>query len=550
MSEEHPVTANEPAENIETQKSGAKGGLSHKMPSLFRNYISYAGAAISVASLMCIGFLFLLELTNGHEQPYLGIFTFIVFPAILIFGLCLIFGGMILERRRRRHRAPTAIRPFPVLDLNNTRQRRTALILLISGFLFLFMSVFGSYRVFEFSESVVFCGQTCHVMNPEFVAYNHSPHAKVRCVECHVGGGADHYVKAKLNGVHQLYAITFHTYQKPIPTPVERLRPANETCGACHWSEKFHGDVLRVFNHYGYDEKNSLRQVRMVVKVGGGNPETGKASGIHWHMNLANEITYISTDEHRQNIPWVRMKDASGNVTEYAVKDFTMPPDQVEQSAKRRMDCIDCHNRPAHRYLPPDKAVDDSLTANKLDATLPFIKMKAIEVLTKQYNSTDEAVQNISAVLNDYYQTNYADIYSTKKDSVSNSIAEVQRIYQANFFPEMKTDWTSHNDNIGHFKVQGCFRCHDNQHISKEGKVIRNECSICHTTVDQTQKGVTTAAINGAFVHPVNRGDKGDWQCAACHKSDRPFVHPLNLGDISRFECAECHKGQSLRMKL
>ncbi|MCB1024423.1 MAG: NapC/NirT family cytochrome c, partial [Acidobacteria bacterium] len=205
-----------------------------------------------------IVFLFMLEISSGHEQPYLGIFTFIIFPSVLIFGLFLIIAGMIIERRRRRRRAPTVIKPFPVLDLNNARQRRTLLVLLVSGFLFLFMSAFGTYRVYEFSESVVFCGQTCHVMNPEFTAYNASPHAKIRCVECHVGGGADYYVKAKLNGVHQLYAVTFHTYQKPIPTPVENLRPANETCGACHWSEKFYGEQLRVFNHYGYDEKNSL----------------------------------------------------------------------------------------------------------------------------------------------------------------------------------------------------------------------------------------------------------------------------------------------------
>jgi hypothetical protein len=214
------------------------------------------------------------------------------------------------------------------------------------------------------------------------------------------------------------------------------------------------------------------------------------------------------------------------------------------------MDCIDCHNRPAHKYLPPDKAVDGSLTANKLDASLPFLKLKAIEVLTKPYTTTDEAVSAIAVTLDEYYKANYPDIYASKKDSINSSIAEVQRLYQTNFFPEMKTDWSSHNDNIGHYKVQGCFRCHDGQHFSKEGQVIRNDCRICHTTLDQTSGGRTITPVEGAFQHPVNLGDKGNWQCASCHKADRPFKHPLNLGDISKFECAVCHKGQSFKMKL
>ncbi|MCB1024424.1 MAG: cytochrome c3 family protein, partial [Acidobacteria bacterium] len=273
--------------------------------------------------------------------------------------------------------------------------------------------------------------------------------------------------------------------------------------------------------------------------------------GIHWHMNLDNEITYLANDRQRQDIPWVRMKDEKGNITEYAVKDIKLSGEQIAAAPKRKMDCIDCHNRPAHRYLPPDKAVDDSITAKKLDIALPFIKLKAVEVLTAQYETSDKAISSISATLDQYYKANYPDIYAARKDSITSSIAEVQRIYQANFFPEMKTNWSSHPDNIGHYKVEGCFRCHDGQHFSKTGKVIRNDCSICHTTVDQTfRNAATTASTDGVFQHPVNLGDKGSWQCASCHKHDKPFVHPLKLGDISRFQCADCHKGDSLKMKL
>jgi len=528
-----------PPENSEEPQS------TQKPPSLYRNYISFGGTAIALASLTCIGFLFFIELNSAHEQPYLGIFTYILFPSIMIFGIFIILVGMLLERRKRRKTGYTGISEYPVLDFNNPRQRRTFLVVLCAVFLFLFISAFGSYRVFEYSESVTFCGQVCHVMNPEFTAYNVSPHSQVRCVECHVGGGAEWYVRAKFNGVRQLYGVTFDSYNKPIQTPVHNMRPANDTCAKCHSADKFHGDVMKVFNHYGFDENNSLNQTRMLLKVGGGNPNTGQIGGIHWHMNISNEVTYIANDEHRQNIPWVRMKDANGNVIEYTTKDAQLSPQQIEQASKRKMDCIDCHNRPTHIYLPPDKAVDNAFTAARLDVTLPFLKLKAVEVLSANYGSTEEAVQMIGTTLDDYYRTNHADIYASKRDSINGAIMEVQRIYKTYFFPEMKTDWRTHPDNIGHHKVQGCFRCHDGQHFSKEGKVIRNECNVCHTTLDQTFGGRTIQAQNGQFQHPVNLGDMGNWMCASCHKNDRPFKHPLNLGDISKFQCSECHQGQN-----
>lgn len=542
MSEETQETPAEPQETSEEKPD------KRKAPGLYHNYISFAGTAIALASLTCIVFLFLIELNSSREQPYLGVFTYILFPAVMIFGFFIIVAGMLFERRRRRRSAPSEIAAYPILDFNNPRQRRTFLILLCAAFLFLFMTTFGSYRVYEYSESVTFCGQACHVMKPEFTAYNVSPHAKVACVECHVGGGAEWYVRSKFSGVRQLYGVTFGTFNKPIQTPVQNMRPANETCAKCHWSEKFNGDVLKVFNRYGYDENNTLNQTRMLMKVGGGSPENGQVGGIHWHMNLANEIEYIATDEQRQNIPWVRMKDSNGKVVEFTTKDAQLTPQQIENAPKRKMDCIDCHNRPAHIFLPPDKAVDDSFKANKLDASLPFLKLKAVEVLSKSYNSTEEALQAIASNLDEYYRTNHADVYASKKDSIDGAITEIQRIYQTNFFPEMKTDWQTHTDNIGHYNVQGCFRCHDGKKFSLEGKVIRNDCNICHTTLDQTFGGKTIPAQNGQFQHPVNLGDKNTLQCAVCHKNDRPFKHPLNLGDISRFQCVECHKGQSFKI--
>lgn len=537
------------AEKTETTASD-KTAVPQKVPSLYHNYISFAGTAIAVAASACILLLLVMEFTHETATPYLELFTFILFPSILIFGLFVVLVGILYERRRRRRFSPTEIPTYPTLDLNDPHRRRVFLTFLCLAVMFIFVSAFGSYRAYEYTESVAFCGQQCHVvMKPEFVAYNASPHARVRCVECHVGGGAEAYARAKFTGVRQLYKVVTDTYDRPIHTPVHNMRAANETCGACHWSEKFHGEKLRIFNHYGYDEKNSLDQTRMLIKVGGGNSKGGETGGIHWHMNLDNEVTYISEEEKRQSIPWVRLKDRNGKVIEYMTKDAALSPEQIAQSPKRKMDCIDCHNRPTHIYLSPNKAVDQSFDAGALDASLPFLKSKAVEVLSQEYSTNDEAVNAIAANLDAYYRTNHTDVYSAKKDSIDSAAKELQRIYQTYFFPEMKTDWRAHPNNIGHFNAQGCFRCHDGQHFSREGQVIRNDCNICHTTLDRTRDGKTVPATGGAFQHPVNLGDKNTWQCAACHKGDRAFKHPLNLGDISQFQCADCHKGQTMKLK-
>jgi nitrate/TMAO reductase-like tetraheme cytochrome c subunit len=521
-------------------------------PRLVHNYISYAGFAIAAAGLTSFLLLVLIELSGtAADNPYTALVTYILVPSILITGLVIVLIGVLVERRRRRRMPASETAAFPVVDLNDPRRRRMLLVFLVCGFIFLFMTAFGSYRAFEYTESVPFCGQACHsVMKPEFVAYHASAHASVACVECHVGGGAEAYVRSKMNGMRQLYGVVTGHYNRPIKTPVHNMRAATETCQKCHWSEKYHGDELKIFNHYAYDENNSLNQTRMLMKVGGGNPNAGPVGGIHWHMNVANEITFVSTDEQRQDIPWVRMKDLNGNIVEYRSSDATVSQQEIDRAEKRTMDCIDCHNRPAHVYLSPNEALDQAFSAGRLPVELPYLKAKAAETLSKPYATNDEAVATIATDINEYYHTNYPDIYSSRQDAVSTSVAEIQRIYQTYFFPEMKTDYRAHLNNIGHYNAQGCFRCHDGQHKSSDGRVIRNDCNICHTTIDQKFGGKSLVAKDGTFQHPVNLGDKNTYQCAACHQGTGTFKHPLNLGDISQFQCAECHKGQGFKMDL
>lgn len=513
----------------------------HK-PSLMRNYVSFIGIAIVTASVACVVLLFFMELTSGHDNPYIGLLTYIIFPSILIFGLMIVGLGMLLERRRRLRSAPGTFLAYPMLDLNDPKTRRNFLTFMVLTFFFIAVSAFGSYRAFEFTESVSFCGETCHtVMKPEFVAYMAGAHARVRCVDCHVGEGADWYVRSKLSGAYQLYSVAFEKYSRPIGTPVHNLRPAPETCEQCHWPEKFFGAQLKVFNRFGNDEQNTLRETRMLINVGGGSPQTGSVTGIHWHMNIANEVTYIATDEKRQEIPWVQTRDKDGNVTEYFDRRRPLPESQVATAAKRKMDCVDCHNRPAHVYLAPDVALDQSFGAGKLDRTLPFLKRQALEVLSADYETSPQAMSAIENNLLSFYRTNYAGIVGQREGSIRDAIAEVQRIHQTYMFPEMKTDWRTHPNNAGHLNSQGCFRCHDGEHFSKEGKVISNDCNICHTTIYDSQAPEASIFRTGTYIHPVDLGSLATRQCITCHQADKPFVHPVNLGDISGFQCAACH---------
>lgn len=510
--------------------------------SLFRNYISMVGAAVAFACLASILLLFLVDITGRRNSPYIGIFAWVIIPSILICSLLAIAVGLLRERRRRRSLSAAGAAAYPSIDLNDPRRRKFFLIFIAITFLFVSISAFGSYQAYEQTESVAFCGQTCHtVMKPEFVAFQNSPHARLQCVDCHVGEGARWYVKSKLNGVHQLYSVTFGTYDKPIKTPVANMRPANDTCAHCHWAEKFLGSKLKVFDRYAYDENNTRRRIRMLMNVGGGNPDTGPVSGIHWHMNLTNEINFIATDQQRQIIPWVQARDRNGNLTVYVAANSTLTPEQIDKAPKRRMDCIDCHNRPAHIYNPPDAVVDNAFAANRLDVSLPYLKRLAVEALSKPYTTNDEALKTIASSLADYYRTNHAALYSEKRASVDGAIAEVQRIYQLNFFPEMKTDWQAHPNNIGHLTTSGCFRCHDGEHKSGSGKVISNDCNICHTVLYDSARPPEQNPGTGLFKHPVDLGGLADRKCESCHQANKPFQHPLNLGDISMFQCAECH---------
>jgi nitrate/TMAO reductase-like tetraheme cytochrome c subunit len=480
-------------------------------PSLLRNWISLTGLVVVMGSLFSFLLLFVLDTLAHFSNPYIGILTYIIAPGFLLFGLFLALIGALRERRKLGQSA--GILPRMVVDLSRPRDRKIMGYFVAGSVLFLLLSAVGSYHTYHFTESVQFCGQACHtVMKPELVTYQLGSHARVGCVECHIGPGATWFVKSKLSGTYQLYAVAFNKFPRPVPTPIKNLRPAQETCEQCHWPKKFVGNLDITYNYFLGDETNTPFSVRLTMKVGGGDPTHGPVGGIHWHMNVGRKVQYVATDEARQVIPWVRVADAQGVITEYKVPSFT---NDIHPEAIRTMDCMDCHNRPAHTYQSPNSAVNLAMSLGRIDRALPWIKTNAVGVLTRTYTNETQAMESIATALARSYP---ADRFPSQQAGVRAAIDVVQQIYRNNFFPEMRASWDKYPNNIGHKDWPGCFRCHDGKHRTADGKgtIKASDCNTCHTILAQgSGEELNRLTPNGQkFKHP---GDEVDGGCNDCH---------------------------------
>lgn len=482
-----------------------------KVRSNFNNWISAIGAVLAVGGLFSFAFLVWMDFTAGGKNPYLGIFTYIVAPSFLIAGLALIFFGAWLQQRWAIKHAATQPDKWR-LDFSNTKQRRLLILFGTGAVGFLMLSAFGSFQTFHYAESNQFCGEVCHkAMNPEWVAYQRSAHAKVACVDCHVGSGAQWFIKAKINGTHQLIAYTLDNYNRPIATPVKNMRPARDTCQECHWAEKFVGNIELSSEHFLSDKKNTPYNARLLVHVNKGTPG-GPLAGIHWHAGTDDKVEYYATDPKRQEIPWMRVT----NVKTGATKVFQTESFKGEPPANqiRTMDCMDCHNRPAHGFPTANASIEKAMATGAISTKLPNIKRVAVQAMTQKEITTAE---NAQSKIVEFMTAKYSD--PALAPAVAASVAEIQKIYAVTMFPERKADWRVYPNNIGHKDFPGCFRCHDDKHKTSAGKAVgSSECSSCHTLIAQG-KGAEFEILNTkghVFKHPDGEPD-AELSCADCH---------------------------------
>jgi hypothetical protein len=451
------------------------------------NPISMIGVVLVTSAAVLWVFLLPTLLKDQTSNPYLGIPAFLLLPGVFIFGLILIPIGIVLRRRIRR-RQGLPITSIPQLSLESPQLRRLLAFVGVVSFANVVIAGQWGYSAVNYMDHAQFCGLTCHnVMKPEYTAYVNSPHARVACAECHIGPGASWFVKSKLSGVGQVFAVALNNYPRPIPVPVENLRPARETCEQCHWPARFSGDQFKVHTTYSNDEVTQPSTTVLLMKVGG---HTWRGSaGIHGvHLDANASMVYIATGGHRQVIPQVTYTAPDGKVTVYNSTSAKATAADLAKGETRTMDCVDCHSRPTHNFQQPERAVDEAIGQGQIGAQLPYIKKEAVAVLRADYPDSDTGATKIAASLDEFYRSKYPQVYEGGAATVRSAIKAVQAIYLNNVFPEMKITWGTYPNNLGHMDFPGCFRCHDGDHVSKDGRSIPNDCNTCHDLLAVDEK--------------------------------------------------------------
>ena len=457
-------------------------------PALFfgNNPISLAGGAITSASgVTMIGYWLVEIFGRPNDNPYLGIIFFLLLPALFIAGLALIPVGVFL-RRRTLQKAGQIPAAFPKIDFNDRMFRHGVDIVLVATIANLLVVSVASYRGAAYMDSPQFCGQSCHVMHPEYTAYKISAHSHVDCVECHIGAGAAAYFSAKVNGTKQLLEVTFDRYPTPIESPVMNLRPARYTCEGCHTPARFIGEKLLVKSSFADDEKNTETQTVVVLHLGG-QDSFSHLTGIHGvHLG---HIEYIATDSSRTSIPWVQRQNADGSQTVYAASALGATTPQGE---RRVMDCIDCHNRAAHTFVTAEDAINRAMAEGAISPDLPWVHKQGLALLKGNYASEAEASIQIPQQLEAFYRTQNPAVLASKSAQVKSAGAELVTLYSQNVFPYMKVTWGTHPNHIGHMSYPGCFRCHDGDHLAKDNTSITQDCAACHNllAVDEAKPKV------------------------------------------------------------
>ena len=451
------------------------------------NWITILGVVLTTGAAVTLVWSWFLELASPHTvHPYVGMILFVGLPMFFIIGLLLIPAGILLKRRKL---AKAGLLPsvMPEIDFRSKHLQR--IIYIVAGATLLNIILMGTATVkgVEYMDSSRFCGLTCHTpMSMEYRAFEDSPHSRVGCAQCHIGPGAESFMKAKLAGVRQVFGVVFNNYSRPIPSPVETLRPAMETCESCHWPQKFVGNKILVRTHYGDDAQSTPATTVLMLKIGGRSNHGN--TGIHGrHLDDMARVTYVAGDKERSTIGKVTYRDDHGQLVDYVNADVKLPANAVG----RKMDCVDCHNRPTHAFEMPEQAIDRMITEGRLSRELPFAKKTAVELIKLEYKSQAAAAIAIPQALGDFYKKNYPEIYAQKRALVDAGAIAVKDAYLRNVSPEMKLTWGTHPNHIGHGGndlAGGCFRCHDGNHTSKEGKTISSSCDTCHTILAQDEK--------------------------------------------------------------
>ncbi len=488
-----------------------------KTPHPANNPVTLLGGILAVVAFGGLVFFLGIQLLAVSPSPYIGMLVYLGLPAALVLGLALVPAGILWEARRRAAAARRGGGPTPALliDFGNPRHLRGIMLFAVATVVILGVLGSSGYRAVEFMDSPSFCGTLCHtVMKPQYEPYKSSAHAEVKCTACHIGPGASWYVQSKLSGVAQALAVITDSYPRPIPAPIEHLRPARDTCEGCHWREKAYGLFLRVYRSYLPDETNTSHIRALAFRVGTGGSKLEEAGGVHWHTSAM--LWYQAADKGRQTMASVRVEKPD-KVEEWVNPDV---PRGALLEPERLMDCIDCHNRAAHKIPAPDQLIDEALTAGRLDPALPYLKREALRLLGQDgsIRSPEELAARWATggwfeQLAEFYQQNYPEVAASQQASIQAAIEELKRISGQAQYTEMRSNWLTYPDNRGHPGLEG----------------VNQGCFRCHTTLVNKESGERLP------------GGVGGTGCLACHGLGEEGEVRLGGDPVAEPECAYCH---------
>ncbi len=514
-----------------------------KRPLLWTNPITLMGLLFVAAGILLLGtfWLFIALSPSAENNQYLCAIGFMILPGILVNGLIMCPAGIVYRKWRLKHHA--VIKEISV--------RKALIFLGITFFLILPVLGVSGYKGYHFTESAEFCGTICHNMDPQFVRYEQSPHARVTCAGCHIGPGATPFVKSKLSGMRQVFKTALNTYSRPIPPAITELRPARDTCEQCHWPSHFFGGQLKKIAHFAPDATNTRHDYEVLVKVGGANARMGQAEGIHMHM--LDRIEYVSDDHRLDHIPWVRYKYPDGKTVVFR-SDGKPESEPRPAGGLRRLDCIDCHNQIGHDFPSPERAVDHALLVKRLDVSLPYIKRESVSLLAQPYKTRPEGLEAIEKGLQGFYRDNYPEVWTNRREAVDKAVEAVRNIYHDAIFPDMNVDWRTYPNHIGHMESPGCFRCHDGLHIADSSQRITSDCNACHT-FQYRQPGSPNTIIEKKFDHPMKineawtgLGPHENMLCTDCHDGGLSAIGWRDPKGV--YTCGDCHpSGRWLEIK-
>lgn len=442
------------------------------------NWMTVLGTNLAFLSGITDVVVFILIGIGAIHHAYVGVIAFLLLPGIFIVGSTLLVFGIWRYNRKKRKMVltPDTADRFPVFDFNRPMTRNVAWLVMLLTFGNIIVLSVITFEGVGYTASNNFCTTVCHTpMEPQHIAFMNSPHAGIKCVDCHVSSGASGFATAKISGVGQLIEAVTDSYSRPITTHRAASAPVNDACVRCHSNKADRAQLLDVKIQYQSDEQNSLDQSAMVLEMGTVDTD----SGIHgWHNQPGRTIEFSQDPSDPDSIRVVRVTEPEGDVIEYWAEEKK----EIAPEGWLTMTCIDCHNRVGHRIIPPDEAIDTALWTNAIDASLPHIKSTAIKVLEDLSQGGES--QTVDKTVSDYYRTTYPELYKNELQSIQEAAGVIQTIANQSIFPEMNATWETYPDLSGHTTSVGCMRCHDDSLVASNEKSIRMDCIMCHNVID------------------------------------------------------------------